>query len=406
MTLITSIGNAQHWQSFISVDSRVGYSTNTYLNPFLSEWNSTTASTYNFTSIILQSNWFKDGNNFSITGGFFFEPIFRQSESWRGGLGIVSFDHRFSNDLSAGVETGGSYFSSSYSRSLFWVQPKITWFISPFTLLRFKAGSNFRNYRDYIDSQSTTNWFDLYGLEFENWPTFRWKLTAGLYGSIDTLPSIQNGFNARAGAGYHFRNGASLSLNMDLEQYKTTSVEQVNGGPPVAGPPNRQTTISTVNTDRIIRLELNGSYPLNDRFSLFTTAAVLHFRSESSQLKDDNYKIAGGVRLSFEPKFRKGRGVVTPEWDKSKDKQQINIHYSGNGRLYLVGDFNNWNRTGVPLRKQSNNNYVAKLNLSPGAYEYKVLRIQGDSEEWLRFSNDTYTVSDGYGSQNAMLLIE
>ncbi|TYP95271.1 hypothetical protein LX73_0569 [Fodinibius salinus] len=74
--------------------------------------------------------------------------------------------------------------------------------------------------------------------------------------------------------------------------------------------------------------------------------------------------------------------------------------------MYLVGGFNNWDKTGIPLTKQSDNIYVTQLLLSVGAYEYKVLEVQGDSEKWLQFSNDTYTVDDGFGSENAMLLIE
>ena len=84
----------------------------------------------------------------------------------------------------------------------------------------------------------------------------------------------------------------------------------------------------------------------------------------------------------------------------------MEIRYAGKGKLYLVGDFNNWNRPGIPMVEQEENRYVALLNLEVGAYEYKILRVQGEEEEWIPFSEDTYTVRDGYGGKNAMILIE
>lgn len=406
-TSITTIGKAQNWQNLISVNSRFGYSSNTYLNPFISDWNTASESPYNLTSAILQSSWYQNGNTLSFTGSLFYEPLFSEDTRWKGGLGLINYNHRFTNNISIGLDVGGSYTSNSYSRTLFWAQPKVTAFLSPFTMVRFKAGTNFRNYQNYLNVGKESNRFDLYALEFETWPDYRWQIKTGVYGSLDTLPAIQNGFNASANIGYFFRNGASISLNGNLEQYKTRQYQQVGGTPPMGSPPNRnqQTTI-TVNTDRIVRFSLDGTYPINERFSVFSSAGVLHFNSESSGITENDYEVSGGIQFSFEPRFNKNRGVITPEWEKHKGQQRINIKYSGKGRLYLVGDFNNWNRTGIPLRKQSDDRYVARLNLSPGAYEYKVLRIQGDTEEWLTFSDDTYTVSDGFGSQNAMLLVE
>jgi len=403
ISTITPIGKAQQWQTLLSLDSRLGYSTNSYLNPFLSEWNDTSQSSYNLTSLIGRSYWYKNGHSMSLTGGLFYEPLFQQNENWKGGLGTIDYNYRFTNHFSAGVETGASYMTNSYSRTMLWIQPKVTWFITSFTLLRLKAGSNVQNYQDNNNSRDH-NHYDLYGLEFETWPSYRWRLTAGLYGSLDALPSVKQGFNARTSAGYYFRNGASLSLNLGLEQYQTKTSQQTGGV--ASGPPQSSQLATTVNTDRIMRLSLDGSYPINEQFSVFASAEALRFTSESSSVTTNDVEFSGGVRFSFEPRFNKNRAIVTPEWKEGKNHQQIKIRYSGKGRLYLVGDFNNWKRTGIPLREQSDNVYVTQLSLNPGAYEYKVLRIQGDTKEWLTFSDDTYTVSDGYGSKNAMLLVE
>lgn len=408
LSIITTNAQSQQWQGVVSLDSRVGYSTNTYLNPFLSEWDSSVESGYNLTSAVMQAYWNKDAHNISLTGGLLFEPLFEQSTSWKGGLGIAEYNYRFSSNISAGVEAGGSYFTSNYSRTVAWIQPKVTWFITPFTLLRLKGGSNFRNYQNYLEGQSTGNRYNFFGLEFETWPSYRWQLKAGLYGSLDNLTTLQEGFSTSSTITYHFKNSARVGVNVGVEQYQTEVTEQQSGGsggPPVGGP-GSQPTVTSLATDRMIKVGVEGSLPISERFSLFGAANVLRYSSEASNLNTNDYKLSAGVRYSFTPKFGGSSSRISPDWKMSDNKQEIHVQYSSDARLYLVGEFNNWSKSGIPLRKQSDNTYVAQLDLSPGAYEYKILRKRGNSEGWLKFSNETYTVNDGYGSENAILLVE
>lgn len=408
---VVTVGRGQQWQTILSLNSQIGYSTNSYLNPFLSEWNSGAESGYNFTTLIGQTYWYKDNNSVSLTGGLFYEPTFNsQMDNLKGGLGLINYNYRLANNLSLGIEGGGSFLNSSYSRTLMWAQPKITWFVSPFTMLRLKAGSNFRTYKDYSGSQNTNGRFDLYGLEFETWPSYRWQLTAGLYGSLNTLPAIQSGFNGRTTVGYHFNNGSSVTFVLGLQQYQFESTTTTEDSPQGGFPPARPSTVSTVsteiNTNRILRLGFDSSVAINNRFSLFASAEGLYFNPVSSESPAADYHLSGGMRFSFEPKFRANKKVISPEWNLDEDSQQLRVHYSGEGRLYLVGDFNNWKKTGVPLNERSENLYSTKLILPVGAYEYKVLRIQGNTEEWLKLSGDIYTVDDGFGNENAVLLVE
>ncbi len=408
LSITTTNAQAQRWQGVVSLDSRVGYSTNTYLNPFLSEWDSSIESGYNLTSAVMQAYWNKNAHNISLTGGLLFEPLFDQATSWKGGLGIAGYNYRFSNSISAGIEVGGSYFTSNYSRTVAWFQPKVTWFITPFTLLRIKGGSNFRNYQNYLEEQSTGNRYDFFGIEFETWPSYRWQLKAGLYGSLTNLTSLQKGFSTSSTLTYHFNNSTQIGLNISVEQYQSEVTQQQNGGnggPPIGDPVN-QPTVTSLATDRIFKVGLEGTLPISQRFSVFGAADVLRYRSEASDLSTNDYELSAGVRYSFSPKFGGSGSKINPDWEVSGSKQEIHVQYSADGRLYLVGEFNNWNKSGIPLRKQSDNTYVAQLELSPGAYEYKILQKRGDTETWLMFSNETYTVSDGYGSENAILLVE
>ncbi|SHE47068.1 Glycogen recognition site of AMP-activated protein kinase [Fodinibius roseus] len=407
--LTTPSGFGQHGQTVLSLDSRVGYSTNSYLNPFLGEWDSTVETGYNFTSLLGRSFWYGSGHSFSLSGGVIYEPFFdKQLSTWKGGIGLVDYNYRLTNNVSIGVEGGSSYMQSQYNRTFAWVQPKFTWFLTPFTLLRTKLGSNFRRYRNYGEVDELSDRLDLYSLEFETWPTYRWRLTAGIYGGMDTLPDIQEGFTTQTSAGYYFRNGASITLTGYLQQYQfQQAITESNGGTNAIPPGGGGSATGTADhTNRILRVGLESALPVSKRLALFADIGAMRFLDNAVEESTSDFNVSGGIRFSIEPKLNSGAPAITPEWEKEGEHQEIHISFSGEGRLYLVGSFNNWNKEGIPLTEQSENTFTTQLSLEMGAYEYKVLRVRGDSEEWLEFSNEVYTVSDGFDNENAMILVE
>lgn len=402
-TAIPIMGWGQQWQTLLSLETRMGYSSNSYLNPFLAEWDPGLESAYNLTSVTGQTYWYRQNSSVGLTAGVMYEPVFETGTgSWKGAFGVANYNYRISRSFTAGLEAGTSYLRNSYSRTTSWIQPKVTWFVSPFTQLRLKAGSNYRNYRNYPDGGDELDRFDLYAFEFETWPDYRWQIRAGLYGGLKTLPSVQEGYNFRTSAMYFFRAGASVQVSAAIEQYQT---ELTNGGGGPPGPPGGPSAGTTL-TDRMMRFGVTGSMPIDRRISLFGTAEVLQFTSDAATPSQRDYQVSAGIRFNIEPKFKSNKNAVSPEWNMEGRNQEVRIRYSGEGRLYLVGDFNDWSRIGIPLRRYSGNVYTAELSLSPGAYEYKILRVLGDSEEWLQFSDNVYTVGDGFGNVNAMLLVE
>lgn len=411
LSMLPCLTLAQNWQTVLSVDSRIGYSSNTYLNPFFAEWDESVESGYGLVSVFGQSFWSDNRNSIDLTAGLVAEPFFGNQNVWRGGLGVIDYRRTLSPSFNGGLEAGGSYFSSSFNRTMVWGQPYLTWFVSPFTSLKFKAGVNHRAYTNFSDSLDTNRRFDFYGLQFESWPSHNWQLKAGLFGSFDKFPSIQEQFSSSVSVGYVFLNGTSITATAGIEQYgfdfTTTTGGGPPGGPPFGGPPSQ--TETNQEFDRIIRGGITGNYPVNKTVSVFASVEGLN-RNISTAAEDINdIQFSGGVRLSFQPDIisRSSHRVIEPEWMKKSDRlMRMNINYSGGGRLYLVGDFNNWNRMGIPLTKQSKKTFVAEVSLDVGAYEYKVLHVEGDTEEWLKFSKDTYTVDDGFGGKNAMLLVE
>ncbi|MEL7833225.1 glycogen-binding domain-containing protein [Fodinibius sp. Rm-B-1B1-1] len=413
--LLLSISNellAQEWDTVFSVDSRLGYSTNTYLNPYYGEWDRSQNVGYGVLSGIVQTSWIDDQNILDLTGLAVVEPLFEGSGTWKGGLGLVSYRRKITPSFSVGVEGGGSHFNSSFSRSMGWIQPKLVWSVTPFSQLKLKAGSNFRSYQDYmVDSVSTTvsDRSELYAIEFETWPSFNWKFSSGLYGNMDAFPAIQEGFSSFIALSRLFREGAKIRVKMGLEQYQNEQTVTTGGGggfPPVGGGP-QETTETIRETNRIFKLGVEGSVPVNKRITAFVHAQGLRYNATTTDQNINDVQISGGIRLSLQPKSRKNKGKASPDWNSnSNNKQQVEIKYSGDGRLYVVGDFNNWNRPGIPLVNVEKDFYRASIELPPGSYEYKILKIEQGEENWIDFAEGTYTVDDGFGGQNALLLVQ
>lgn len=411
LCLMSNIAYAQQWQTVFYIDSRVGYSSNTYLNPYLSEWDRSAESGYGTVSALGQTAWFDDKNVAEFTGGVVFEPFLNNRHTWKGGLALANYSRKLSDNLTAGIEAGGSYFSSSFERTLVWGQPVLSWFPTPFTNVRVKAGSNYRKYSNYqVDSiaVNSKDLMGLYALEFDTWPSFRWQLSAGLYGNLGTLPSIGKGFRSIASSTHIFDHGEQLSFTIGIEQYHnqyTATIADGGGGLPPGSDPTVGTELIR-QTSRIFRIGVNGSYPVNKKLSLFLNLEGLEYHSEILEDNVRDMQISGGVRLTITPSRLAGQRGIEPSWNKEPSWQQVKIRYTGEGQLYLVGDFNNWKRPGIPLVEQDENRYTAQLNLAMGSYEYKVLKVNAGEEEWVSFSENTYTVDDGYGGENAMLLIE
>lgn len=400
--VLTTVGKSQHWQSTVTLESRLGYSTNSYLTPYLAEWNRTVDSGYSFNSVMGQTFWSRGDHAASMMLGGTYQPFFQSTlNNWSGMLGLGEYSYRLTGILRAGVEAGGSSFSGSYNRSLAWIQPKITWHISPFTLFRFKVGSFYQDYA-YPSQENQSSWINFYNAELELWPSYRWRISAGVNGDVRHLPDIREGVGVQTKLSYLIRNGTTVSLSSGVQQYQT---EQIAGGEvPTDG--LLETTQTAVDTDRMYRVGMDVTVPVNSRLVAFAGIDQLHYRSRMADLESNDYHVSGGVRFHFEPRLGKSNRRYQPEWEVNRDRQRITVKYSGDGRLFLVGDFNDWSKNALPLTHKAGNEYVTELSLPPGAYEYKILKVQGNTEEWLQFSADTYTVDDGFGSENAMLLVE
>jgi len=68
----------------------------------------------------------------------------------------------------------------------------------------------------------------------------------------------------------------------------------------------------------------------------------------------------------------------------------------------LVGSFNKWNTRNLSAKKDSQGNWIAKVNLKPGRYEYKFF-VDGS---WLNDPHCTWFTPNTFGSQNCVIEIK
>jgi len=68
-------------------------------------------------------------------------------------------------------------------------------------------------------------------------------------------------------------------------------------------------------------------------------------------------------------------------------------------QVCVTGNFTDWNREGIPLSLNSDDEWSTTLRLAPGRYEYRFL-VDG---EWRDDPNARETVPNAFGTQNGVV---
>lgn len=71
-------------------------------------------------------------------------------------------------------------------------------------------------------------------------------------------------------------------------------------------------------------------------------------------------------------------------------------------RVSLAGSFNSWDTKAFSAKKDSKGNWLVKVSLKPGKYEYKFF-VDGS---WLNDPHSTSSVVNAFGTQNSIVEIK
>lgn len=400
---------SQDLETIFSVESRGGYSTNTYLHPFVNEWDSSDDGMFARIVPAAQIIWDKSGFSAEGSAGYLFESIFDNRSGWSGGFGSARVSYRFSGLFSAGVEASGSSLSSKFTKEYVTVLPGITWSPSAFTRVRAKAGTSYRKYSGFEQGEGVhvSDRLEMAGLELEHWPSLRWKVQASAYG----LPGknvIDNHSIAFSLSRLIWQNaGFTISASVNRFTNSFTVTPEAGGSPFGPARPGAEEEI-VKQTDHLLRSGVALMFPVAQNLRVSGSAGHHTFWAANGEMRSD-IAVSLGLRYTFSGSslFNRQRNRLEPEWDaRSNDGIVISVNYTGDGDLYLTGDFNNWEQPGVELSRQNRRKYAARVKLDAGIYEYKVILIRDGEKTWIELSEESMTVSDGFGGTNGLIFVE
>ncbi len=402
---------AQQWHSRISVESRGGFSSNSYLNEYLSEWEPSLSAPYWMVAPRVQFSRYFGQNEFKASGGLYFQPYLASGYSnWRGGYGQLDFNRRWTRSLFTGIKSGFSQYHYSYARSMIWFEPYIRWNLKDNMEGRLQWNSSYRDYQN-LQTDTSSNHYNRASLHYQWWPSYKWRLRAGVYGNIDQFNGGKEAFSGYVGSAYWLRNDLNVQLRAGFERYGFQSTSKRSVGPrcDVLKGCSTNNLVSISNRDRIYRIKLSGSYSLNARWTFSISSALMQWENNRSGTVDHaiDRSLSAGVTYSLVPDWGGREKVQVPSIEQKREEETLfKITYKGEGKLYLTGDFNDWNRPGIPLIKGPNHLYRTTLQLEKGLYEYKILVVKGGETEWLELDDATMMVEDGFGGLNGRMIIE
>lgn len=96
--------------------------------------------------------------------------------------------------------------------------------------------------------------------------------------------------------------------------------------------------------------------------------------------------------------------AATAAKKKTAAKREILLEYSAPNAetVCVAGTFNNWNSNALGAKKDSKGNWVIRVALDPGKYEYKFV-VDGS---WLNDPHCRENIPNALGSANSVLVVK
>ncbi len=71
-------------------------------------------------------------------------------------------------------------------------------------------------------------------------------------------------------------------------------------------------------------------------------------------------------------------------------------------RVTLAGTFNNWDTKGCTAKRDAHGNWIARISLKPGRYEYKFF-VDGS---WMSDPHCGHCITNTFGTQNCTIVVK
>lgn len=411
--ILSSTGGArsQELRGFLTLDSEVGYLTNPYLDPSFASWSTETEAPFGSLGATGILEWSGAFGSASLLGAARWKAFTDSTPTWNSYLLQAGVEGRPASRLAVRADASFSNIGEPSARRTYWGQASLRWTVS--SRLRFSLGPGLvqRRFTEEeavgapvvppgpgtsqpgTESASTATSVTLFA-GVEAWPGPRWQLRAEGYGSQTDASDVGIEYGGLGGSlrlTRWLRDGAFVAVGAGVESYGYRAAAE--GDPSTEVPED----------DLIWRGDLTVGWPVGRHVELRGRLAVLT-RSGTAEADGFDHYTSIGLRIALGGILSPGRESSTG-WTRTADGLHLRLRYEGPGRLYLVGDFNEWADPGLPLWSEAGDLHSATLRLEPGRYEYRIRVVEGDSVRWLDLPEGTLTVDDGFGGENGLLVV-
>jgi hypothetical protein len=401
---------SQDLRGFLLLDGQAGYLTNGYLEPAFATWTPELESGFGAIAATGLLAWDGERTAVAMSAAGRVTGWTGSERSWRSFLlrGVV--EQQVARGLSLAVQTSFADIRQLASRKTLWGQVSLRWTISPWLRLGLGPGlarTRFGESRTVeagapgpppsgseLDAEPDPR-ADSYVLlaNAEAWPATRWQVRGEGYASrtdAEDLGIDSDGLGGSLRLTRWLGNGASVTLGGRIEGFGYRAA--LEGG-----------TAEIPEDDVIWRIDFGVSWPLGRRVELRSVFAGLDGpRSEGGRAMDVLTSLGVSVTLGGRLTAKKRAGSI---WTLSAQGMRISVPYGGQGRLYVVGDFNDWADPGTPLLDEGDGGRSATLVLAPGSYRYRIRLVEGGISSWLELPEGAITEDDGFGGRNGVLIV-
>lgn len=414
----------QELRGFLILEGDPGYLTNAYLDPGFGTWTPEIETAFGTAGATGLLEWTGERTSLNAAAGGRWIGFADSTSAWHAYLIRGGLERRVGGAVALAVD--GSFSDvrrSEEERRTLWGQARLRWTASSRVRVTIGPGIARRRFvppseagdgglfeppvppdgptsadvaprpgRQEGGEAEAISYLGFVGLEA--WPGTRWQVRVDGYAAHTEAAEL--GIDYRGGGGSlrltrWLGDGAWLRLGAGLEGFGFRAATET-GDP------------STLPEDDLIwHSELAAGWPLARRAELRGRLAGVGRSGASGSEGPDVYATAG-LRVTLggtisSPRHRAVRWSPTPEG------MEVRVPYEGSGRLYLVGDFNDWAKPGLPLRPAGGGVHVGILRLEPGSYRYRIRVVRGEEERWLEWPEGTPTVSDGFGGTNGLVVV-
>lgn len=391
--------SGQEIRGGLEVRSEGGYLTNPFLDPMASFWDPTFESSFVAVGSTARVAWSGRRSSMEATASGRFVNFTEGFDSWSSGNLTVSGTRALGGSMSMGIDVGGRIFRGDIHQESVYVVPNLRWRVTPRTRLTVRPGVSHQT--TAIASGASSSSTSLVGsVGVKQWVGWQTRIGASLQGSRTEVPGGNETFSGVGGSVNLTRRllgRGSVRAVLGLLQYGYEVAAEGGTGPLQAEEIRQQ--------DYLWRATLAAEWPLSSRVSLFARTRGARFHSSTTAEATHDLQVSSGLRVSL-------RGSIyalsepEPVWTQDGDIVRFRVVYEGEGALFLVGDFNDWDSPGRPMQASGGDVYTAELRLNSGTHRYRIRIQRGGDEEWLPLPEHTLQTTDDFGGTNGLLIIE